>query len=96
MDTLQEEIEKAKDHLARLERKQKSEDCRKVGCDMQFAGGKNASCDLGDACDCSVPVYSCTKCGDSDYGDNLEATKTREECQKGNPSWEMPMLGPEE
>ena len=52
--------------------------CRREGCDMQHAGGMNAECDRN--CGCSVPVYVCTRCGDSDYGDNEEARAVKERC----------------
>ena len=46
-----------------------------IGCerghDMQSIGGCNAGCD--EYCACSVPVHTCTRCGDSDYGENAEA-----------------------
>lgn len=43
-------------------------------------GGKNASCELGDACGCSVPVHECQTCGDCDYGDNDEAATVIATC----------------
>ncbi len=53
-----------------------------VGCegghDWQSIGGCNAGC--GEECGCSVPVYTCTRCGDSDYGENAEAEDIRNEC----------------
>lgn len=53
------------------------------GCDMRHAGGRNAGCDIGDDCCCSVPVYACTRCGDSDYGNNEEAAEVRRRCAIG-------------
>lgn len=54
-----------------------------VGCesghDMQSVGGCNAACHPL-WCDCSVPVHVCTRCGDSDYGDNAEAVAIRAAC----------------
>lgn len=47
--------------------------CVKAGHDWRYIGGCNASCDLGSACSCSVPVHECTRCLDCDYGDNEEA-----------------------
>lgn len=53
-----------------------------LGCearhDMRLAGGCNAGC--GPDCECSVPVYECSRCGDSDYGDNEDATAVRADC----------------
>lgn len=53
-----------------------------VGCeaghDMQSIGGCNAGCDPD--CSCSVPVHTCTRCGDCDYGKNEEADRIRARC----------------
>lgn len=53
-----------------------------VGCerghDMQSIGGCNAGCH--EDCDCSVPVHTCTRCGDCDYGKNDEAEQVRADC----------------
>ncbi|MCO5730153.1 hypothetical protein [Rhizobium sp. SSA_523] len=52
---------------------------------MTILGGTNCGC-YPDA-DCSVPVFSCRECGDSDYGDNEIARlhkslcPYREECE---------------
>lgn len=53
--------------------------CRQYGHTWKQTGGCNAGCEARD-CQCSVPVYHCTKCGDCDYGDNAEATEIRHEC----------------
>jgi hypothetical protein len=44
---------------------------------MEFAGGANCGCEDGA---CSVPVYECALCGDSDYGENDEAKAKRRHC----------------
>jgi hypothetical protein len=53
-----------------------------VGCqsghDWQSLGGANAGCAFD--CACSVPVNVCTRCGDSDYGDNAEAAYIKAKC----------------
>jgi hypothetical protein len=53
-----------------------------IGCeaghDWQSIGGCNASC--SDMCGCSVPVNTCSRCGDCDYGDNEEAKDVRRVC----------------
>jgi len=53
-----------------------------IGCerehDWQSVGGCNAGC--SDTCGCSVPVNTCSRCGDSDYGDNAEADAVRAHC----------------
>jgi len=50
------------------------------GHDWQSVGGCNAGC--GDWCCCSVPVNSCYRCGDSDYGDSPEADLVRAHCRE--------------
>ncbi len=77
--TLAKALSDARDEVARLERAVAGASCREVGCDMKSVGGCNAGC--GDGCGCSVPVFVCTRCGDSDYGDNEEARQTREDCE---------------
>lgn len=77
MHALADQLEAARAEVARLERIAATATCREVGCDMQHYGGRNCGCDGG--C-CSVPVYVCTRCGDSDYGDNAEATARIAEC----------------
>jgi len=46
--------------------------------DWVSAGCGNCGCHKDAAC--SVPVYRCTVCGDSDYGDNEEADEQRRIC----------------
>jgi hypothetical protein len=43
-----------------------------------FVGGANCGC-YAEAT-CSVPVYGCAACGDSDYGNNMEAESQRALC----------------
>jgi hypothetical protein len=74
---LKEALERARTEVARLERLAASASCREMGCDMRHYGGKNCGCDGGS---CSVPVYVCGRCGDSDYGDNPDALQIRLEC----------------
>jgi hypothetical protein len=52
----------------------------------QFIGGRNACCQLGDDCHCSVPVHRCRACGDYDYGDNDEADQVRTRCAELGPA----------
>lgn len=78
--SLTDELREAEDRVAALKRRLASADCRVEGCDMQHSGGMNAAC--GEHCGCSVPVYTCTRCGDSDYGDNPEANAKRLECNE--------------
>jgi hypothetical protein len=77
MPELADKLEAARAEVARLERIAATATCREIGCDMRHTGGRNCGCD--DGC-CSVPVYVCARCGDSDYGDNAEADATRDEC----------------
>lgn len=68
-------IEQARVDMQRIRR----EVCAKLGCKMEFKGGRNAGC--GDGCDCSVPVHECERCGDSDYGDTPEGLEIIRECR---------------
>jgi len=77
--TLRAELAEAEARAALLRRRIAAESCATAGCDMKHVGGCNAGC--GDDCSCSVPVHVCPKCGDSDYGDNLEADETRRMCK---------------
>lgn len=62
-----------------------------VGCeaghDMRHVGGCNAGCH-DDLCSCSVPVHTCSRCSDCDYGQNDEAVQVRADCalRYGTPS----------
>lgn len=47
---------------------------------MTILGGANCGC-YPDA-SCSVPVFSCRECGDSDYGDNEIAKLTKDGCSE--------------
>lgn len=47
--------------------------------EMVFYGGANAGC--GRLCTCSIPVYVCKLCGDSDYGNNDEASEIVKTCK---------------
>lgn len=49
--------------------------------DWQFTGGRNASCERGANCCCSVPVHECATCRDCDYGENEEARTVHAECR---------------
>jgi hypothetical protein len=67
--------------VTRLERMVAVATCEEIGShDMQSIGGCNAGC--ADDCSCSVPVYTCTRCSECDYGDNDEARKVRRYCRK--------------
>lgn len=59
-----------------------------VGCerghDWQSIGGCNAGCD--EVCGCSVPVNTCTRCGDCDYGENADAEQIRRLCEEAGRS----------
>jgi hypothetical protein len=53
--------------------------CAELGCDMQFAGGCSVGC--CDGCSCSTSVHICSRCGDSDYGNSVEAAEVRARCE---------------
>lgn len=78
MPELADKIEAAKAELARLERIAETATCSELGCDMQCIGGCNCGCPDGS---CSVPVHECTRCKDSDYGNNEEAADVRAMCK---------------
>lgn len=80
MGDLRTQLAEAEATAERLRRQIAAADCRESGCKMEHIGGCNAGCELGRACGCSVPVYGCPKCGDSDYGDNPEAREIRVRC----------------
>ena len=58
--------------------------CHILGHAWTFYGGRNAGCELGDGCGCSVPVHFCPACGDYDYGENSEASEVRDRCRRLN------------
>lgn len=76
--TLQDDLKEAEARVAMLKARISSADCAEVGHMWMHIGGVNAGC--GDDCQCSVPIYECARCGDSDYGDNEEADEVREDC----------------
>lgn len=71
-------LEQAKAEVARVEREIAQGPCRTHGHDFQSIGGCNAGCH--EDCSCSIPVNTCTKCGDCDYGQNADAIETRRGC----------------
>lgn len=84
MPELSEQLEAARANLARLERIAATATCRELGCDMRHSGGMNCGCEDGS---CSIPVLVCSRCGDSDYGDNAEAAEKRAACAAQGPAW---------
>jgi len=76
--TLRAELAETEARAEALRRRIAAETCVTAGHDWKHLGGRDAGC--GDLCRCSVPVYVCTLCGDSDYGDNSEADETRARC----------------
>lgn len=78
MTDISEKLLEAKAEVERLERAMLSATCKEAGHDWRTIGGANAGCGL--YCGCSVPVYVCSKCNDSDYGDNSEADEIRTNC----------------
>lgn len=75
---LADQLEEAEAHVEELRRRLVAATCAEAGCDMQFAGGTSAGC--GPDCSCSTSVHVCSRCGDSDYGDPVEAAEVRERC----------------
>lgn len=80
--SLSDQLEAARAHVAHLERIAATATCRELGCDMKSIGGCCASCDGEHGlCSCSVPVHTCTRCGDCDYGENEQAEQIRADCK---------------
>lgn len=77
--TLREELAETEAKAEELRRRIAAEACIVAGHDWKHIGGRNAAC--SDDCGCSVPVYECTVCKDSDYGENTEGQKTLKECE---------------
>jgi hypothetical protein len=74
------QIAEAEAHLAELRRRAAAATtCAELGCDMQFMGGCSVGC--CDECSCSTSVHVCSRCGDSDYGDPVEAAEVRAQCE---------------
>lgn len=67
---LADEIEEARARLAALEHQALSATCAELGHKWKCLGGAACGCEDGS---CSVPVNTCERCGDCDYGDNAEA-----------------------
>lgn len=78
--TLAHDLADAEARVATLKRQIAGATCVEAGHDWKHVGGRNAGC--GDECACSVPVHVCRKCEDSDYGENDEAAKTRDDCHR--------------
>ena len=78
--TLATDLSEAEARVAQLKRSIAGAGCAEAGHEWKFSGGKNAGCSLDRDCRCSVPVHVCAKCGDSDYGDNVEADTIRTDC----------------
>jgi hypothetical protein len=74
------DLEAAEARVAQLKQQIAHGTCAETGHDWKHIGGCNAGCGHRGDCCCSVPVHVCTKCGDSDYGDNAEADETRAKC----------------
>lgn len=78
---LAKQLEHAQSEVERLKRQIGGATCSEIGaCDWVFQGGKNAGC-RPDCC-CSVPVHTCLRCGDCDYGDTQEADEIRAQCEE--------------
>jgi hypothetical protein len=75
--TLGDEIEEARARLAALEHRALSATCAELGHKWKSTGGANCGCEGGS---CSVPVNTCERCGDCDYGDNDEARDVIARC----------------
>lgn len=54
--------------------------CSILGHNWIHVGGTSCGCEVDG---CSIPVYECKFCGDSDYGENQESVEIRNNCQQG-------------
>ncbi len=79
-ETLRDQLAEAEAKAAHLRNRIAAEGCAVSGHDWRHVGGKNAGCEIGNDCGCSVPVHECAVCGDCDYGDNPEAFETIRRC----------------
>lgn len=76
---LAQELDEARAKVAQLERIANAAACHELGRhDWDSTGGCNAGC--GRSCHCSVPVQTCLRCGECDYGENAWAEEARREC----------------
>jgi hypothetical protein len=78
MNTLAEQIEEAQARLLHLQRQAAGATCDQVGHAWSRVGGANCGCHLDATC--SVPVHVCKRCGECDYGHNVEAEDRRAAC----------------
>jgi hypothetical protein len=79
MTKLARQLDDARAEVERLERAAASATCAELGeHDWQSLGGRNCGC-RPDGC-CSVPVNTCSRCGDCDYGDNDDARAILARC----------------
>lgn len=78
--TLQDQLEEARATVASIEARMQAAGCVEAGHEWKHIGGRNACCDH--LCVCSIPVYECQRCGDSDYGENAEAEGTMRRCME--------------
>lgn len=59
--------------------------CRTGHIAWTFMGGANCGCEPNG--NCSIPVYGCELCGDSDYGENKEASEIIVTCKELYPEF---------
>jgi hypothetical protein len=78
MSDLLTQLAEAEARVSRLKSEIAQGPCREYGHTWESCGGMNCGCDGGG---CSIPVLVCSKCGDSDYGDNSEAIEVRSRCE---------------
>lgn len=78
---LSEQLADAEAMVLRLKERIEGATCAEAGHVWKHIGGKNADCGE-DGCGCSVPVHTCERCGDCDYGDNTWASEARDNCRR--------------
>lgn len=79
MMNLAAQLDAARAEVNRLERIAAAATCVELGRhDWRSDGGCSAGCKPD--CDCSVPVNTCRRCKDCDYGQNEEADEVKRLC----------------
>ena len=81
MSDLLRELEQAEARVSQLRQQISHSTCAEVGHDWKLMGGRMAVCSRGGDCVCSIPVCECTKCGECDYGDSVEASEIIASCE---------------
>jgi hypothetical protein len=77
---LTDQLAEARARVALLERQAAGATCAELGHDWRSLGG--CTCGCREDAFCSVPVNTCARCKDCDYGDNEDAHEVRRRCRE--------------